>query len=388
MDNITGPPVTGENFYGRQNELDYAWERIRTGNNLNLPAPRRVGKTSFALKLIDKAKSEGWSTVCINLEKVSTEHDFIELFIDQMKQLSWWQKAKDKGNILVDLLKQFKPSVNIGGATLEIEWQSNKKNVYKQLADLLDHSEKTLIFFDEVTVLLNSILTNGPDGKKNVTDFLHWLRDARITASSKIRWVYCNSAGIENFTHRHGISDTINDIHDYKLQSYSKAESIEMLQILSKSKRLQIDDEVLQAIVDKLEYCLPFFLQIIFEKIHYLAFVEKMPINEAIVETAYLALIEEKHFNTWIERLKEQYGADEKYALPVLKHLCQAKKGVKRANLVNAVKAINLNADSADEIVSRLLYMLKNDGYIIDEKDLYHFRSPLLRDFWFNRFVK
>ena len=32
--------------------------------------------------------------------------------------------------------------------------------------------------------------------------------------------------------------------------------------------------------------------------------------------------------------------------------------------------------------------MLQNDGYLMEERDLYHFRSPLLRDFWFNRFVK
>jgi uncharacterized protein len=32
--------------------------------------------------------------------------------------------------------------------------------------------------------------------------------------------------------------------------------------------------------------------------------------------------------------------------------------------------------------------MLTNDGYLIEEDGLYQFRSPLLRDFWFNRFVK
>ena len=32
--------------------------------------------------------------------------------------------------------------------------------------------------------------------------------------------------------------------------------------------------------------------------------------------------------------------------------------------------------------------MLKNDGYIIEEELKYTFRSPLLRDFWYNRFSK
>jgi AAA+ ATPase superfamily predicted ATPase len=388
MHNIIGPPVTGEDFFGREKEIQYAWKSIKSGNNLLLPSPRRVGKTSFALKLLEMAKDEGWNTVSINLEKISTEQEFIETFVDELKSLSWWQEAKDKGNTFLNFLRQFKPSISHGDMKVEVEWHSNKENIYKQLAELLDHSERTLIFFDELTILLTSIINNGPDGKKNVTEFLHWLRNIRIVKGSKIRWIVCSSVGIENFTHRYGISDTINDVPDYKLQSYTREVSIKMLRALSDSNSLVLGDKIPVAIVDKLEYCLPFFLQIMFEKIHYLADIEGMPVNEDIVESAYNALIEEKHFNTWIERINGQYGVDARYAFMVLKHICQVNQGVSRGNLVNSLVASGINSDNADEIVSRLLYMLKNDGYLMEEKELYYFRSPLLRDFWFNRFVK
>jgi len=43
-----GPPVEGANFYGREKELQYAWEyHVSKGVSLLLSAPRRVGKTSF-----------------------------------------------------------------------------------------------------------------------------------------------------------------------------------------------------------------------------------------------------------------------------------------------------------------------------------------------------
>lgn len=32
--------------------------------------------------------------------------------------------------------------------------------------------------------------------------------------------------------------------------------------------------------------------------------------------------------------------------------------------------------------------MLQNDGYLIEVQSKYGFRSPLLRDFWYNRFSK
>lgn len=55
MKNITGSPVEGDNFFGRTKELEFAWEQLQNGNSLILAAPRRVGKSSFAKKLIAKA---------------------------------------------------------------------------------------------------------------------------------------------------------------------------------------------------------------------------------------------------------------------------------------------------------------------------------------------
>jgi hypothetical protein len=100
---------------------------------------------------------------------------------------------------------------------VELDWKENKEIVYKQLAALLDHREKTLIFLDELTVLLTRIFETSDDGINDVKNFLHWLRDIRITAGSRIRWIICSSVGVENFTHKHGISDTINDVSVYHL---------------------------------------------------------------------------------------------------------------------------------------------------------------------------
>ena len=388
MRNITGPPVEGDDFFGRENEIDYVWNRIENGNNIIFPSPRRVGKTSFALKLIDIAKEKNWNVVTLNLERVVNEHQFIEVFIDKLKELSWWAKIKDKGNSFLDLLKQVKPKVSHGGFDIELEWKTNKENIYTQLSDILNHESNTLIFLDEVTVLLTSIIKKGEDGKDNVGSFLHWLRDIRITAGSKIRWIYCSSVGIENFTHEHRLSDTVNDISKYNLKSYTKEESMKMLENLGATNNLTLNEAIQTAIVSKLDYCLPFFLQIFFEKIQYFTIIEQLPLNAEIVDIAYKSLIEENHFNTWAERIDEQYGENKTYTFIILKHICRVTEGTKRENLLNILVAAGLGIEKAEENVSLLLYMLYNDGYLMEENALYRFRSPLLRDFWFNRFVK
>ena len=389
MKNITGPPVIGNDFFGREDEFEYVWQGILNGNNFIFPSPRRVGKTSFAFKLINKAKEEGWNTIDLNLEELlNNEIDFLEAFIKKLQNLSWWKKVKKMGNGLLELVSQLKPSMEFEGVEAKIEWERKKENIYAQVADLLYHEADTLIFFDELTILLNKIIKSDEAGIEKVKNFLHWLRALRQRKGTKIRWIFCSSVGIENFTHQHGISDSINDILDFNLHSFTIDKSKEMLIKLGEDNKLILSEDVVNAIVLKLDYCLPFFLQIIFEKIRFLNAIEKQTMDVDIVINAYNVLVEDKHFNTWIERIKEQYVANETYAFAILKQLCQQPSGMKRDSFVNSMVAAGLPFEKIEEETSLLIYMLKNDGYIMEENSVYRFRSPLLRDFWFNRFVK
>ncbi len=89
INNITGSPVEGENFFGREKELEFAWNHINKGNSLILSAPRRVGKSSFAKKILTLAKSKGWNTLEINLEEIKSEEGFIKIFIEGLKNQTW-----------------------------------------------------------------------------------------------------------------------------------------------------------------------------------------------------------------------------------------------------------------------------------------------------------
>lgn len=386
---ILGTPVEGPDFFGRENELAYAWNLIENGNNLMLPSPRRVGKTSFALKLTSFAREKGWNVIEMNLEKSATnEIDFVDELVKALQQLSGWEKVKAKGVKLLDLLSRLRPSVAIGGVEATVNWDRQRDDAYQQVAELLPHNEPTLIFFDELTVLLNKVLRSSDKGLQQATNFLHWLRALRLHSGSRIRWIFCSSVGIENFTHQHRISDTINDVHDYFLHSFSQEESKSMLTKLSADNNFTIEEALQEAIVTKLDYCLPFFLQLIFDKMKNMSIMEKTPVDTRLLDRAYEALINERHFNTWVERIPEQYGTRAESAFAALRLICQSKKGIKRPALLNQLVADGLSPEKAEEMTSTLLYMLKNDGYLIEETGFYRFRSPLLRDFWYNRFVK
>lgn len=44
--------------------------------------------------------------------------------------------------------------------------------------------------------------------------------------------------------------------------------------------------------------------------------------------------------------------------------------------------------EQIDYTLSKVLEMLENDGYIIKKNTTRAFRSPLLRDYWFSKFVQ
>lgn len=390
MKNITGPPVEGDNFFGRTKELQFAWHQIENGNSLILSAPRRVGKSSFAKKLLVQAQEQGWNTLEINLEKVKTEEGFVKSLVDALQKQSWWTKTQKRvGATLDSILSSIKASVEYEGIKTSLEYQSKKEDAYEQLKKLFDHTENTLVMVDELTILLASFLDNDKEnGKKNAEFFLNWLRSFRQITGNKIRWIFCSSIGIDNFVSLHQLSYTLNDINTFPIGAFTSTQASEFLNELAKAEGIEFSDELSVYILEKLGWNLPFFIQILFNKIYFLHFIEDKKLDQKTVDEAYTSLISEKHLNTWDERLKE-YGDLELSIRIVLNSLSGIPEGQSRDNLTLLLFAKINDEDKAQTVLSEVLRVLQNDGYlIVNEQNKYLFRSPLLRDFWFNRYRK
>jgi len=387
MKNKVGAPVDGEDFFGREKEIKYVWEMLTDGNNILLPSPRRVGKTSFAKKILEKARENNWETVEMNLEQVHSEIDFVMLFAERLRQLSQIEQVKETGKKLLDLLGSLKPKISVAGASLSVEWQREKANVHRELEKILPHEKETLVFFDEVGVLLNSVLKASND-KKQVEEFLHWLRSLRQISGSKIRWIFSSSVGIENFTSGHQLGKTINDFTRYELKSFTKEAGKAMILALEEGSGIQLNDDIRNKMLDKLGYLLPYFIQILFEKMSSQVDIEEASIDIKLVENSYIMITDGDYLNTWVERLQEQYNDFESDAFLVLRYICKAKDGISRENLTNALYQKYEDIEQTEATLATVIFMLKNDGYLIEEDGMYLFRSPLIRDFWFNRFVR
>lgn len=297
--------MEGSDFFGREKEVAYVWEQLLNGNNILLPSPRRVGKSSFSKKMLEKAKTEGWKVIELNLERAHSELEFMELLTGELWKLNRWERTKEAWTNLLDLLSSLKSTVSVAGVEVGVEWQRKKSNAYRELEKVLPHDRDVLIFFDEVAVLLNGILLDNEGEKRQVEELLHWLRSLRQVSGTKIRWIFCSSVGIENFTSGHQLSKTINDFTYYELKPFSVDASTQMIMELERGGSISFTEEIRAKMLEKIRYLLPYFIQVLFEKMKGLIQLEDAPIDHALVDKAHESITEGAYLNTWDERLSE-----------------------------------------------------------------------------------
>ena len=384
VSNKIGPPVEGNDFFGREKEIRLANKLLDRGHSLLLSAPRRIGKSSLAKKLIDEKKKQGWKCVYIDLEETDSEDGFLRLVIDAFSNNEIWKQiVSDTAKGLKSIFNKIE-KVSVGPVEIDLGEREKKENLYKNLKELVNHEKDTFIVVDELTLFLG-ILNKTRNGVEKVTYILNWLRSLRQEKKKKIRWLFCGSVGLRNFTSSKNLSYTINDLTEFSLDELDRKEASGLLLELSKSEKIRMSNNVIDYILDKLSWNIPYFIQVIFSKLSE-EFYEELTTDS--VDAAYKKLCSENYLGTWSERLVE-YQEYELPARQILKVLSTQPSGVERNVLLDRLMTgqDSSKVESVDLILSKTLDMLENDGYIMRNGSLRTFRSPLLRDYWLNKFV-
>lgn len=368
-----GSPVIGEDFFGRKTELERA-EALIQDNNLMLAAPRRVGKTSFARRLMDIQSAKGWNTIFIDLEEITSITHFFKAFHEELMKLpevNLTDKVKSK---MKKWFSGIEFSAQTGSVQATVKSNPIDNEDFSGLADVLNALEhQTLIVFDELTVLLES-LSMTDSGELLVRLFLNQFRALRTATSKSCSWLICSSVGVRNFTTQHNLSDTINDVADFDLGAYTDAEALEFVGILARSIGVEMSPTTTRYLLGKIGWNIPYFIQLLLSRL------PQGKVTKTAIDDAYQHLLQTGSFDTWRERLNKEYGKNKDAAKLVLQYLCINSDGKPRDDIYNHIHAEfpSLESDS----FGLLLRALMTDGYLVKDGECYRFRSPLLRDYW------
>ena len=319
------------------------------------------------------AKSNGFCAVEVSLADLTEEVQFIKRLYAAIGQHSAG-KAIVKVVAGGPLKKSFRKirKFGIGPATIELEssaaagWAELGESLTEALGNKTE--TKWLFLLDEVSIFVQHLLDKDPVRART---FLNWLRELRIgpRAGKQNRWFITGSIGLPTITRAVLLADTINDLHSPfdHYGPFLPETARSFLLELGKGHSISLSEPVLQRILDRVGWLIPFHLQNVFSRLRG----QQPPLNPGSVDQAIQSLLSQGSgsiFEFWEQRLSKYLKPpDSKYAFALLEPVARDPRGATLETLLQALISFIGDSDDRSKVVRYVLEMLIADGYV-DER--------------------
>lgn len=390
--NITGKPVQRGNFYDRERELQKLGQHL-THDDVLLLAPRRIGKTSLMWRLRDQAPSKNIVASYFSVSDAHTELGFVRQLSEAVNTI---EPAKVRLEKLADggLGRFFQRvrKVDVLGVSLELgdgaaeHWRTVGEGLVGVLAEL---DQKVLLMVDEIPVFILGLTRQDPSGAR-AADFLMWLRKLREAPSTteRVRWLLAGSIGLDTVARRWRLSNTIGDLYVYNdLGPFPRQVALSFLGELSQTHLLPLGDDVKNRICDRIEWLLPYHLQLVFAALLNHCGDHRCEATVDVIDIVYEQILSKRpYFDHWEQRLHAELGQpDARQAIELLNAAACDPSGASMETLQAVLGKHIQDPHMRDEKLVYILDILRGDGYLTTVDGRERFISPLLRDYWARR---
>lgn len=389
MKNIVGTPARGDSFFPREREISKIINRLKAGNNLQIAAPRRVGKTSILFHLQDKS-IEGYTYIYVDTESISNEQDFYKKILKEILRSTSIAKSPVLQRLIkagTGFLGKIK-SVSVLETGIEFKDDIIEINFKEELEHFLlgfkiEDETKLVLLLDEFPqTILNIIAANNGDTQAAI-QFLQSNRELRQSPdiNKKVQFIYTGSIGLNHTVATINASAFVNDLNSVEVEPLVEYEAIQLVTQLLEEKGILISRDAVDHLLQKLKWYIPFHIQLAVQEIVDLT-TSGNQVDTLIIDRAFGKIITSRnnsHFEHYHSRLKSQFKGEEfKYAENVLSKL--ATDGIlDKATAYDMAIPYNL-----EENYRQIIDILDSDGYINTDSQtaIYRFNSPIVRMWW------
>ena len=169
----------------------------------------------------------------------------------------------------VDKVSIFDVGIHLRSGLNDGNWSEKGDEL---LAILAGGEKPVLLMFDEIPIMVNRMLKGQdyiitPERRRDVDEFMSWLRRNSIEHQGKIRMVLSGSIGFEPVLHQAGLSATLNTFHPFELRPWERAVAVGCLQSLSDEYGIKFADGAEDEMIEMLGCCIPDHVEMFFSHV-------------------------------------------------------------------------------------------------------------------------
>lgn len=373
---IIGNVATGEFYYQRDEIVEEIWSEIEKDNNILIAAPRRVGKTSV-MKFMVQNPQKGYIMVFENIQSINSSEGFYKkIYLLILECLSNSEKSLIK---VKDYLKS-KKITKFSKDGVEIE--HSELNYLDELNELIpklkDNDEMVILLLDELPEVLHNLhkLNKNDEASEILKNLRIWRQTDQF---SKLKFILSGSIGIHYVVEQiEGRLADINDLRTIEQPPFDKDEAKKFIEWATKDATIKYNEENTNYLVEKINYCVPYFLNLMLDEIDRKA-KKRNESNITIydIDNAFEEVVKNNtYFEDWKLRLTDYLPQQNfQFVNEILIHIAH-KDFITIQEIYN--KAIKHNKSEYMSFIKDLV----KDGYIVEIEKNYVFISPFLKEFW------
>ena len=396
---VVGSPVTGDDFFDRQDEMREFLRLLEEGAHVLVTAPRRIGKTSL-IKEAEARMGDRYAALFVDLESCQDEAAAVLKIAEAARDhRDLRQKLHDAfRNVLGGLLKGVE-ELSVSEVSLKLrdgiaaDWHAKLAEIFLRLAEV---EKPVVLALDELPILLSRLLISQGDamtheGTQRTHVFLSCLREASIRHRGRIRFVVSGSIGLEPLLDRARISDVMNTFTPLELGPWEHSAALAYLRDRARRNGMRFEAGAAERLLALLGCCIPHHIATFMrflradadrrdERSCGLTDVDRVYREKMLSVHGHMELA------TYENRLDRVVSQELRgVALELLTEAAMTGRLTPRAALA-ILENHGRTGPEARESLRFLLGVFDHDGYLRASGDAFVFVSNLLRDWWRHRF--